>query len=70
MRKMLLIISLLAVLVIAASSAYTKLYRLTIINKSGMEMAIIHVRSVEGTAVPEQLKGIGKDSPCRSMVNA
>ena len=40
MRKMLLIISLLAVLVIAASSAYTKLYRLTIINKSGMEMAI------------------------------
>ena len=40
MRKMLLIISLLAVLGIAASSAYTKLYRLTIINKSGMEMAI------------------------------
>ena len=40
MRKKLLIISLLAVLLIAASSSYTKLYRLTIINKSGMEMAI------------------------------
>lgn len=40
MKKILLIISLLAILLIAASSAYTKLYRLTIINKSGMEMAI------------------------------
>ena len=40
MRKILLIISLLAVLAIAASSAYTKLYRLTIINKSGMDLAI------------------------------
>jgi hypothetical protein len=40
MRKILLIISLLAILLIAASSAYTKLYRLTIINKSGMDMAI------------------------------
>jgi len=37
---MLLITSLLAMVLIAASSAYTKLYRLTIINKSGMEMAI------------------------------
>ena len=41
MRKTTLIISLLAILLIAASSEYTKdLYRLTIINKSGMEMAI------------------------------
>ena len=40
MRKILLIISLLAVLLIAASSSYTKLYRLTIINKSGMDLAI------------------------------
>ena len=40
MRKILLIISLLAVLAIAASSSYTKLYRLTIINKSGMDLAI------------------------------
>ena len=44
MKKILLIISLLAILLIAASSSYTKLYRLTIINKSGMEMAISLLR--------------------------
>jgi hypothetical protein len=40
MKKALLIISLLTVTLIAASSSYTKLYRLTIVNKSGMELAI------------------------------
>jgi len=40
MRKILLVISMLATLLIAASSSYTKLYRLTIINKSGMDLAI------------------------------
>ena len=39
-KKSVLIISILAVLMLAASPAYTKLYRLTIINKSGMELAI------------------------------
>ncbi len=37
---------------------------------SGMDMAIIDIQSAEGTAVPEKYKGIGKDSPCRYMVNA
>ena len=40
MKKTLLIIALLALLLIAARASYTKLYRLTIINKSGMELAI------------------------------
>lgn len=40
MRKLVLIISMLALLLIAASPSYTQLYRLTIINKSGMELAI------------------------------
>lgn len=40
MKKALLLISLLSILLIGAGSRYTKLYRLMIINKSGMELAL------------------------------